>query len=365
MIVRDATGAQVAMFDSWDRLYYHPRVNGISDFQLKIKGDDTRISLFALDGRAEVWRKDSDASIVWYCDKEFLIRSFRREMDANGRKFFSAGGVGLLHFLTRRLCIPSSGEVTNISAVAADTAIYNLVDANCGSGAAAARQITGLSLVAASGVASSVSRDVRRNEYLFSVCQELASAARGAGTGVDFDIYGIGKDSTLGIAAFKFKTYSPYLGSSKIAGAAGAVIFSLGFDNIISPAYSDDRTAEVNYVYAGGAGEGVSKLIQETSGIGTADSTWNRLEAWVDAQDQFDTASLTSISRAYMRNSGRQRTLDFTALDSQGYRYGRDWFVGDYVTARYDDQEVNAQVIGAVITVTANGESLLPELSTV
>lgn len=371
--LRNGAGTVVAIFDLADRqsrLRYSRKVNQVGSYQFRLSGDDDRVSLFALDGQLEVWRHDVTAGIAWYCDFEGFHRPDESWLysDAKGLAFALSSGPDYKHLLQRRRIIPAAGsEMTSIVATAADSAIVTLVTNNAGSGAAAPRQMSGLQITAALGTASTVTRDFRQMDELLRAVQSLAADARAQTIGVDFDVLGPGRDPTLSAAQFRFKTYTPYLGLDRTVGNGvnAPVVFALERGNMALPKFGYRRQRETTRVYVAGTGEGKTQIVQEVAATEESASTWNRIEAWLDARDQSETNALLGLGRAYLRDRVGKSTFDFEALESPATRYGLDYFLGDRVTGRYRGVDYNVQVRGVTVTLDEHGEKIDLELDDV
>ena len=109
--------------------------------------------------------------------------------------------------------------------------------------------------------------------------------------------------------------------------------------NVDGASWTEDGTAEVGTVYAGGSGEDENRLILS---VGNTAEGLNRREGW---------ASLNGVSDVDMLRLGAERKLSprkdsVTAelLDSGLCRYGRDYDLGDVVTVVADDRQRNARL---------------------
>jgi hypothetical protein len=351
VVLKSQSGVKFDELGEFEFLRYEKKRNDIGLLQLKLKGDYAKRAQLILDTQIEIWRKDDSAGIAWYCDAEYFYKAPEKLSDDDGVKTLSAEGAGLLAMLDGVLVIPATGqEMTSVNA-AADSAIYSLADSNVGAGAGA-RQKSNLSIASVSGTASSVTRDVRRSEYLLRTMQQLADAARKAGTGVEFEVVGAGRDATLAAGYFKLKFGVPYLGTDKRT----TLVFSEERGNMRQPRLKIDA-AKATRVYVAGAGEAASQVIQQVvDTTAESESPWNRKEAWLDAGDQADTAALTSAGNAYLRDSRKKTTFRFQPVETEATHYGRDWNLSDVVMGRFDGADYPEQITSVRVTVQPSGD---------
>ncbi len=350
--LHDSAGVLLAVFDEWDLITYNKKVNYLGDWIYRIDADDTRKDLFALDGFFMVYRRDQAISLAWTLDFGGFVRRFARAVQPDGSELFEAAGFDFKHLLARRVVIPDSGDEFDVQSSVADTAMYEIVKDNAGSGAIAARDFVTEAIAAAT--ASSIAIESRQ-ENLLDTCIRISEMAQQAGTGVDFDVYLSGTDT------FNFKTYVPQLGLDKTwgNGSNDPVIFSTEHDNMNEPQYVDDRSEEKNFIYVLGAGDGATREITEVEDSGASDdSPFNRIEAVVQAQNATGAGATDEGDMAIRRNR-RKRCLVFQPLETPATRYTRDWVLGDLVTARYDDLDFSVKIGAVTVTVDAQGGETL------
>ena len=118
----------------------------------------------------------------------------------------------------------------------------------------------------------------------------------------------------------------------------------------------EDYTAEVNYVYAGGQGEGSDRNVNEVSDSARyGASAWNRREAFIDARNESSDAGVTA--KGYDRlNEGRPvKSFRGEITDSPSARYGTHWWFGDRVICEYRGVEYDVIVTAVSVTLDSNG----------
>ena len=371
--LKDLAGVQVAILTDWYSLDFHRRVNGIDTCTLQIDGDLDVVDEFVLDGQIEVWRSDLSASpvIPIYLEYEGFHRTEVRRTTDEGRSLYSSVGLGYDHLLNRRSILYASGSAQAGKAAVGETVIKEYVDENAGPGATspprliASGVLTGLT-IQVDGAAGLVWTGSRAYRNLLDVLVEIANDS-----GVDFGIVG------NGAALFEFQAKaSPWgddrttVGLDPATGLNGAgnapVIFSLPYGNMENPTYSKERREEVNSVIALGQGQEADRvLVERTDAAAIAESTWNRVEVTRQANTEDTAAGLQSIGDEVLATLQAKEIFSFSALQIPALLYGRDYFLGDLVTARYKDIEQNKKIIGVVISVRTGIETINLELTDV
>ena len=144
------------------------------------------------------------------------------------------------------------------------------------------------------------------------------------------------------------------------------VIFALGFSNMALPLFSINRSTEANAVYALGQGEAGSRTVvlrQDLAAI--ADSPINRIEIIKNATQEDSTAGLDSVGDEALTENQKKETLRFNALQIEGTFYGKDYFWGDLITARYRTNEFNKKIVDVrvVVSNTQAGENITLEFA--
>lgn len=371
IVLRNQAGAQVALLTDWRSLIYSLRLNDVGSYTLEINGDIDVVSSFVVDGQLEIRRRDQDASpaIEWYTDFAGFHRTEGRRHDEIGASIYTSSGVDYKHLLNRRAILFRDTTTGAQKTGPGETVMKAYVDENAGPGAIAPpRVFAGVfpSLtIQADGGAGVVWEGNKPYRPLLATLREIADA-----TGVDFDLVGTAP------ATFQFQAKAEPLGLDRTTtgldpvtglNAAGnaPVVFSLDYDNMAVPAYTLHRIQEVTAaIVLGQGGEGNRVLVERTSADITA-SPWNRLEAVKNANQDEDAVALNARGDAFLQELQARETFTFAALQVPGTLYGRDYFIGDRVTARYQTIERNLQIVGVEVRVQEGREDITIEVSVV
>lgn len=371
--MKNLAGAVVNILTDWYSLEFSRKVNGVDSCTLVIDGDISVVDDFVLDGQIEVWRSDLAASpaIPLYLEYEGFHRTEARQTAEDGRSTYSSIGLGYDHLLVRRIILYATGSVQADKAAAGETVMKEFVDENAGPGATSpprllsAGVMTGL-VIQADGAAGAVWTGARAYKNLLDVLVEVARDSD-----VDFGVVG------TGAATFEFQAKASPWGDDRTTtglnpatglNAAGnaPVIFSLPRGNMENPVYSKDRREEVTGVIVLGQGQEADRvLVERTDAAAIAESTWNRIESSRQGNSEDSVAGLQSIGDEILAGMQAKEVFSFSALQIPGLLYGRDYFLGDLVTARYKDIEQNKKIIGVNISVRSGIEMISLELSDV
>ncbi len=360
----DQDGVQVGVITDWRELKYTTKVNNVGSLKLTIDGDLPVVDLFVLDGQVEVRREDIAASpvITRYIDFEGFIRLFQRQTNTRGLATFMGGCVNYSHLLARRVIYYRQGDAQESKTGVGETVMKQYVNENAGPGAVSPPRVTagvftGLTIETdlALGGSWGGSRSFRN---LQETLQGIANA-----TNMDFGIVGIGP------ALFEFQARPIWgvdrtvTGLDPVSGlnAAGnaPVIFSLDYDNMQGPDYSLNRIGEVTAVIILGQGSEGDRIIEErTDAVAIAESPLNRVESVQNASEEAATAGLAAAGDAILEKLQAKESFDFDVMQIPGLLYGRDYFLGDLVTARYQGIERNKQIGSVTVTVAEGKEDI-------
>lgn len=352
IMLKNQAGAQVALFDKWYRLEYHRQRNETGWCRLDLHLPDGRSTLFNLDSQIEIYRRGDWAGASWYVDMEALHRREDYTMLATGQERFKSWGPGYLELLRRRIglywlynhdAFTRDGYLT-ITATAPEV-IGEFVDREAGPAAEVARRTAGLTLAAIAPAGVTITEQLRNTELLLR-CQQLAE-----GYGLDMRIVG------NGVAQFEFQV-APVLGTDRRVGnpfANPPMVFRPDYGNMAKPRYLEDRLDEGNHVFVGGQGTGWERMIYDQQDAGlVADSPWNLREFFVDARDIAREDEMPARAVQALEENEPIADLEFTVVETDAYKYGRDWDLYDLVTGIYRGQQ-DYRVEAVTVTVTDAG----------
>ncbi len=361
----DQLGEQVAVITDWRRLEYTNVVNGVGQYKLIIDGDLPVVDDFALDGQIIISRYDLAASptIPKYNDFSAFHRNEIRSTSENGMSTYESQGVSYDHLIRRRIINFRPGTSGADKSGAGETVMKAYVNENAGPDAVSPPRISGgvtQNLTIQADVAGgSAWEGTRGFKGLLDVLKEIADS-----TAVDFEVVAGSSPAT-----FVFNAKARPIGTDRsVSNTAGnaPLVFSLDYANMIEPSYTLSRMAEINRSVVLGQGQPGTREVAVRSGAGVADSPWNLIEGTRGAGQEADTAALNVIGDAMLQALRARETFNFDVFQTESSKYGRDYFLGDIVTARYQNVQRDLQIVGVGITVEAGlGEEIRISVSDV
>lgn len=354
VILYDTNGQKVAVFDDWITLEIKHTLNSFSTAVLELDGNDPRLSYFLLDTILEVWRRAGDYVYLEYIG---FHRTAERQLSTEQQYTFISNSVGLLHLVRRRVVAYVAVTAFTLKQAPAETVMKQIVNENLGPGAISpprfvAGVMPGFS-IAADGALGPVYTAQLDTSNVLDVLNNISTAIIDTTTlnTVDFDVI------RTGPITFEFRTYWPQRGVDRTASLA----FSPELGNMSGPVYRIDRTDEVNQMIVLGPGQGSSQWILPVAGTGQTDSPWNTLEATTNGSgssttDSYD--SLLSAGQTALNESMPKETFTFDVVQEDIALYGRDYTVGDRVTARLADISRVVKIVGATLTIREGEETI-------
>ncbi len=353
--IKDTTGTDIARIVDYRRLDYTHRVNAPDSHAIIFDGNATFIPSIDIDYQVEVLRR-LNPTIPFYLEYEGFHRTQLRQTTGKGQSLFTSFGVGYAHLLKRRGIWYPSGSAQAEKTGFGETVMKNFVDENAGPSATfpprllASGVTSGLTLQPTGGAGASWTGG-RAYQNLLQVLQEIADVSA-----VDFQVVGVGA------ALFEFQAQATPIGDDRSVGNGAGnapVTFSLDFANMAIPVLSFSRTAEASAVIVMGQGIGSDRtVVQRTNTITIDDSPWNRIEVSRGAVNESATAGLNAVGDNLLELLRPNESFTFQPIQQESYQYGRDYFVGDLVTTRYQAVERNVQITLVNIVVENGKESI-------
>lgn len=233
-------------------------------------------------------------------------------------------------------------DATYVINAPAETAMYALVNLNCGPGALAERQIAGLVMGTDLGRGPTVTRQVNQFVPLVEVLQDLATLS-----GLGFRVLQTAPGTRT------FEVYAP-------RDLTQTAVFAFGKGNLVSANYSTTPpTCTCAIVVAGGSSS--PRVCKEYTQADFYDADL-RVEQFVDltSVDSSDVdlaAQMQTAATTALLNGARQTSLAITPIDIPELRYGADYTVGDIATVQVNSGVVSSNVQQVTLTSdTDNGD---------
>jgi hypothetical protein len=355
----DHDGAAQIYIQNWTRVEFHQRLSSSWNHQITVEMsvDNPNVATYRniqKDWILRIFRTDPRTLI-----KTKVYEGFNTtvvdQLRISGDLIFNLYGVGFTDLLRRRVVIPIEGEEHDSRTGNAETVIKDYVDVCMIHPVDTDRIEPGLTLIPSAGAGAEVIYDARYI-ILFSVCEKLSGDG-----GIDFGIYG-GEE----VGDFLFDARAIWGEDRRIGNTAGniPVEFSVNLNNMNIPILSTNTSAEQNYVYIGGSGQGVDRIIEQVADLDAiADSPWGRKEFFADARQQTDIEAIKAVGYDELDKRRATKELSFNIEETANCKWLRDWGLGDLVSARYAGQLFDKKIveIGVVVTpgVTANKDEVI------
>lgn len=339
--VRNPALERIGQIDDYTSLTVIPRYNAIGSFVLEISADSGKANLLA-EGNGLIIRT-ADGDLV----DSGPIRTvdWSRSKADSGAGKLTVGGVSDTEVLARYTCWPAPGSaigaqadtVYKISGVVAETAMRALVNLNAGPGALAARKNVLITLATDGGRGSAVTRQLNQFDGLLAVLTDIANAA-----GLGFRVVQVG-------SGLQFQVYEP-------TDRSGTARFAFDLGNLTDANYTTTPpTCTRAVVVAGG-----QSSPRQCKTYDRADPLFPDLviEQFVDLTS-VDTASVDLVPQmdqaaeeALTAGAG-QGSLAISPIDIPLLQYGRDYQVGDTVSAKVRDSWMTDVVREVTLACTA------------
>lgn len=320
-------------------------------------------SLFRRDARVQIWRSVDGRPAVLEGEKVWFIRRRRRKLTDDGAWLWVLTALDSKHILNRRVVAYNAGTSYTTKTDYADDMMREIVRENLSSSATdTSRRLSStlFSVQVDLALAPSVDKAFTRRNVL-EVLKDLAEASAqhtSTPTYLSFDVV-VSSDPTL-----EFRVYSGQRGTDRRIGYGSMPhIFGPTYGNLETVEVDDDWTDEATYIYAGGQGEGVDRVIQtasDTTRIG--ESAYNRIERFADARQNASSAAVEDVATARLRSSRPRSIISGRVREAPLSRYGVHWNWGDYVTIDVENDRREARLSTIHVKIDDTGETITANL---
>jgi len=228
----------------------------------------------------------------------------------------------------------------------AESVMKAYVNANMGASAPAARQASRFSVQSDYGRGTTVTYSARF-DILYELLGQLASASLQGGTALGFDVLQVG-------TGVQFQVYTPTDRSSTVRLDIA--------NNLLTETVYSVAAPKTTRAIVGGQGDAAARAFIERSSTTSlaAETSWGRrIETFVDSRGSTTTAALQTDGDNLLGTDGKaQITASVKPTDNTAMLFGRDWFLGDTVTAVIGSYQLAAVVSELAIGVDVNGVRL-------
>lgn len=352
IFIYDHTGDLLLILQRWSRLEYHQRTNAPWNHQITLEFgyDDPDLATlrgFEPDYMVVIYRTDP-VTLVRTMVYEGFNTTVVDQVRANGGVIINLYGVGYTQLLQRRVVVPTTGEEYSTKSGKAETIIKSFVNESMIGTLDANRVFSGMSIASNNGLGEDVTYSARYINLL-SVCETIAERGN-----LDFGIYGGANEGE-----FIFDARDVWGEDLREDNDEGniPVIFSIENDNMLIPILSLNHSAEQNYAYVGGEGQGADRVIEEVANTpALTTSPWSRKEFFVESRQQSDESALIAAGKVELEKRKAKQKLTFNIRQTDSSRWIRDWNLGDLISAKYYTYTFDRQ-ISEVSGVVTSGQS--------
>lgn len=348
IILSNPSGQRLALVDSAAEFWYVRALNNVGTCRIVLPESFDR-SFIALDDRIEIWRSTEGMSqqLGFYG----FVRRWVPETDDAGLTSIALYGVDLNDLLKRRIVAYAAGTAQALKTAKVDDMMKAIVRENMGSLAPAARDWTsaGFAVQADVSLGPTITKGFSWTEVL-QVLQEISDASVIAGTPIYFDMVW-SYPNTL-----EFQTFLKLRGNDHSLTSVQPLMIGVDFGTMAQPSLDNDYSDEVSHVYAGGQGEGTSRVIvEQNDSAREGASPFNRRESFADARNESTTAGITATAQAALQAGRPKRRFGGNLINAPGARFGIEWGFGDKVVATYLDQQYDSLVRAVTTRVDRDG----------
>lgn len=343
--VRDAALARIGQVTDYTSLTVVPRFNAIGAISMDVSADSDSAPLL-IEGNGLIVKTAAGETVL---SGPIRTPDWSRSSSDSGGGKLTVGAVSDDEILSRYTCWPSptaaigsqAASVYKIDVAAVETGMRNLVNLNAGPGALASRKNLLLTLAANGLHGAALVREVNQFDNLLTVLQDIGAAA-----GLGFRVIQVG-------AGLQFQVYEP-------ADLSGTARFSFGLGNLMDANYSTTAPTCTRAVVVAGGGTSprVCAVYDQTDPLfpGLV------IEQFID-QTSVDTASVDLAAQMdqagaeALANGAGQGSLSISPIDIPKLAYGRDYNVGDTVSAQLRDGAWYTDIVREVTLTSTAGES--------
>lgn len=345
-----------AICDSFSSLLWDVEYYSCGAFEVYIAASPRNVGIFQT-GRI-VGRDD---------DKEHfgLIESVEIQTDAEDGDYLIVRGRFLMCLLERRIIYPTVNftKEATYADIVKSVVLFNAV-------VSGVRKIPGLSFGTVKGscwehkTKLQISYD-NLMEWIYKICEKIGGTANIRLSKAADEQYDMILELSQGSDRSIMQYENPH------------IVFSDGYNNLLSFSYSTDISVQKNFAYILGKGEGEER--KRTTYFENTEPTFlDRYEVYVDAKDMSDEEQVDGKTKPIpkaeyielLKEKGKQSIVlplnsseSTIAVQSTQFQYNKDYFVGDYVTVehrRFGLQQNKIQLIGMIESFDQNGRNLTP-----
>lgn len=302
------------------------------------------------------WRIEYKRNGKMFGETSWIIRHFLNTTNENGENIIRIWARDGMEIVRRTIIPYNNGNPTTQKQAPADDVIKAFMRENRGSLATDTTRDGSAYLSIAGDV--HLAPQVTKYDVSMRLClplfQEICQDSLKHGTYLTFDVVWINS------VQWEFRTYTGQRGINHSFGSGNVVILTSAGRNLATPAYEEDGSDEINFVYATGQGVGNARPIatsQDAASIGA--SPYGRIEGTVDASSTADATALQAEADSYRFANRVKQKFSGKLQDSDGATFGIDYDYGDLVTVEDQGRSFDCHVDAMHVTVNRDSQDQL------
>lgn len=320
---------------------YSRKVNSVGNLQFKINGNDTALQYLQDEAQIEVWYKNDENSIDWYCDFRGFFESITTTSTGT-TSISTITAIEQIEMLSWRVnAFPANlTNYTSFTNVNAETIMKNVVSLNFSNDV----NRYNFGIDTRISIATNLNRGnvISRGNSYKNVLEELQYLAV---TGnLDFALNKTGANS------WQFEVYPNQLGTDRTS----TVLFALNRGNINNVQYSRNRINFKNTAIVAGNGQNESRYVIVRTGD---DYPTFKREVFVDVSST-DVLEVQKKGDAALYDNRVKETLSFDVVQIPSSLYRKHYFLGDLVTVYYNTTAIVQKIDSVQVTISKNAESI-------
>ena len=337
--VFDSSLTLKGIIDDYEYLKFNFRYRTVDNFTLKINRYKNNTD-YLIKG----------AIIATYINGKYragIIESKDLSLNDKGKisEVYTINGRGLDGLMANRIALYATDSGTGYDSQngKAETIMKHYVDVNCVSSAIASRNYSLLEIETDTALGDTILYEARF-QYLHDILEEISLVSN------------LGWDIWLDVPnkKFKFKVYAG-VDRSWNNGVNSPVVFSPENGNIKLVGYYESLLNSKNVAYVGGQGEANLRDVDEVAKDAGTYTDLNRREIFIDARDLDTTAKMLVRGNEKLAELGEENSIEIENINTEYYRFGYEYDVGDIVTIKYPDIiEVDARILEVALEITPN-----------
>jgi hypothetical protein len=349
LVYRSPSGDFIDNIYDFSRLEYATKENEIGVLQMTFPQE---LMTPMLDGRLEIYRRVGAGGFNLEFETQWLVRGWSNQKSGNITST-TVKAYSAIELLNRRIIAYPADTPQSSKTSHSDNMMNAIMRENFGSSAIGARNISTYLAVRSDAAQAPIITKAFAWKKIFPVLQEIAEASFNLGTYLCFDVVKL-TDMQL-----EFRTYIGQRGINRGSTSSDALLVSEQNGALSDASLTYDFVNEENYVYCGGKGEGIDRVLAEVENTLRSSSTvLNRKELFRDARNTEEYSRVQDEAKNALNENRPKVIFDGTLVDTNGIVYGVNYNYGDIIIGQYNNVSMDCHVNAVHITVESGKETI-------